>query len=161
MASKKTAAKPRAVREQPPVYSVQRAAVYVESSAVVAAILENDADVQRILRGQTRIVTSSLTFAECWRAFVRARVSGRLTEEGEAQARQVLRTLLHECVTVPMTDDVLERAGRPFPIEPVRTLDAVHLASIEWLALPTEDVLVVTRDRRVRENAFALGYTVV
>ena len=161
MASRIGATRPRGrVSEQPRGYSAQRAAVYVESSAVVAAVLEGDADVQRALSRHARIVTSSLTFAECWRAFVRARVTGRLTEAGEEQARQVLRSLLHECVSVPVSDEILERTGRPFPVEPVRTLDAIHLASLEWLALLPEDIIVVSRDRRVRENATAMGYAV-
>ncbi|MDB4913619.1 MAG: Ribonuclease VapC [Gemmatimonadetes bacterium] len=128
---------------------------------MVAAVLEGEIEVHRALGRQRRLVTSSLTFGECWRAFVRARTSGRLTEEGELQARHALQSLLLECVVVPVSDDILERAGRPFPVEPVRTLDAIHLASIQWLSLPVEDVIVVTRDRRVRENAAALGYTVV
>lgn len=49
---------------------------------------------------------------------------------------------------------------RRFPIEPVRTLDAVHLATVEWLGEPAALTVIVTRDDRVRENARALGYAV-
>ena len=47
-----------------------------------------------------------------------------------------------------------------FPVEPVRTLDAVHLATAELLGEPPALIVVVTRDIRVRENAQALGYAV-
>lgn len=59
-----------------------------------------------------------------------------------------------------MTEAVLARAGRPFPIEPIRTLDAVHLATAEALGEPPQLVSVVTRDVRVSENARALGYAI-
>jgi hypothetical protein len=59
-----------------------------------------------------------------------------------------------------VTDAVLARVRRPFPVEPLRTLDALHLATTEMLGEPPPLVTVVTRDVRVRENAQALGYTV-
>ena len=65
------------------------------------------------------------------------------------------------CYIVGVTDAVLTRAGRPFPKEPIRTLDAVHLATAELLGEPPQLVTIVTRDARVRENARALGYAVV
>jgi hypothetical protein len=59
---------------------------------------------------------------------------------------------------VPVTDAVLVRAGRPFPVEPIRTLDALHLATAEFLGAPPQMVTVITRDARVGENARALGF---
>jgi hypothetical protein len=60
----------------------------------------------------------------------------------------------------PVTDAVLARVRRPFPVEPIRTLDAVHLATAELLGEPPPLTTIVTRDYRVRENAEALGYAV-
>jgi hypothetical protein len=59
-----------------------------------------------------------------------------------------------------ITDKVLTRAARPFPAEPIRTLDAIHLATLETLGDAPALLTVVTRDLRVRENATALGYCV-
>jgi hypothetical protein len=64
------------------------------------------------------------------------------------------------CYLVAVTDAVLVRVRRPFPVEPIRTLDALHLATMELLGEPPPLITVVTRDVRVRENAEALGYTV-
>jgi hypothetical protein len=61
---------------------------------------------------------------------------------------------------VSVTADTLTRAGRPFPIEPIRTLDAIHLATAELLGEAPQLVTVVTRDERVARNARALGYVV-
>ena len=64
------------------------------------------------------------------------------------------------CYVVAVTEAVLTRVRRPFPIEPIRTLDAVHLATAEMLGEPPALVTIVTRDARVQENAEALGYSV-
>jgi predicted nucleic acid-binding protein len=105
-------------------------------------------------------VTSALTIAEAARAVVRARVGERLTADDERAAIRALRVFERRCYVVAVTEDVIARAGRPFPVEPVRTLDAVHLATAELLSEPPQLVTIVTRDRRVRENAEALGYAV-
>jgi predicted nucleic acid-binding protein len=101
-----------------------------------------------------------LTFAETARAILRARVAGRLTAEQERAAVQALRRFERRCYVVAVTDGVLARVRRPFPDEPIRTLDAVHLATAELLGEPPPLMTIVTRDDRVRENAKALGYAV-
>jgi uncharacterized protein len=133
---------------------------YVESSALVAALLERDAEALKSLRAKARRITSALTFAEAARAIVRASLSGRLTSDQERAAVRALRRFERRCYVVAVTDDVLERVRRPFPVEPVRTLDAVHLATAESLGEPPQLMTIVTRDNRVRENATALGYSI-
>jgi hypothetical protein len=45
-------------------------------------------------------------------------------------------------------------------VEPVRVLDAVHLASIERLASALPNLVVISIDDRVRRNAEAFGLEV-
>lgn len=71
-----------------------------------------------------------------------------------------LRRFERRCYIVAVTDAVLARVRRPFPVEPIRTLDAVHLATAELLGEPPPLMTIVTRDDRVRENAVALGYAI-
>lgn len=133
---------------------------YIESSALLAALLEHDVTAIKSLRAKGREVTSALTLAEGARAILRARAGGRLTADQERAAVRGLRRFERGCYVVAVTDAVLARVGRPFPVEPVRTLDAVHLATTELLGEPPQLVTIVTRDSRVRENAKALGYSV-
>lgn len=133
---------------------------YIESSAVVAALLEHDTTVVKRLPPGTQQVTSALTLAEAGRAIIRARATGRLTaEQGQAAAR-ALRTFQRRCFILDVDGAVLDRVRRPFPVEPIRTLDAVHLATAESLGEPPQLVTIVTRDARVRDNARALGFAV-
>jgi predicted nucleic acid-binding protein len=133
---------------------------YVESSALVAALLERDANALKSIRSRGRKVTSALTIAETARAILRARTAARLTADQERAAVRALRRFERRSFLVALTDAILDRVRRPFPVEPVRTLDAVHLATTELLGEPPPLITVVTRDVRVRQNAEALGYRV-
>ena len=127
---------------------------------MVAALLEHEAAALKSVRARGRRVTSALTIAETARAIVRARAAARLTGDDERAAVRALRRFERRCYLVGVTDAVLARVRRPFPVEPIRTLDAVHLATAELLGEPPPLIVVVTRDVRVRDNAEALGYAV-
>ena len=133
---------------------------YVETSALLAALLDKDRGARLALRAARQRVASSLTIAEARRALVRARTTQRLTEVQSRLAAKALRTFARRCALVPVTDEILDRAGRPFPAEPVRTLDAIHLATAEFLGEPPALVTILSRDERIRANATAMGYTV-
>lgn len=133
---------------------------YIESSALVAALLERDATALKSVRAKGRKVTSALTIAETARAIVRARAAARLTADEERAVVRALRRFERRCYLVAVTDTVLARVRRPFPVEPIRTLDAVHLATTELLGEPPALITVIARDIRVRENSEALGYAV-
>jgi predicted nucleic acid-binding protein len=133
---------------------------YIETSAVLAALLERDIEARAAIAELGRRVTSALTFAEASRAIVRARGAGRLTADQQRAAVRALHALERRVDVVAITDDVLARVARPFPVEPLRTLDAIHLATAEVLGESPALVTIVTRDTRVRANARALGYAV-
>lgn len=133
---------------------------YIESSALVAAMLEGDPVAKNSIRAQGQRVTSALTVAETSRAVLRARLSGRITAHQQRAALLALQTFARRCHIVSITQAILAQAGRRFPVEPIRTLDAIHLATAAALGEPAALVTIVTRDLRVRDNATALGYSV-
>lgn len=49
--------------------------------------------------------------------------------------------------------EVARRAEGVFPVEPVRTLDAIHLASALFLRESFPELLILSTDERVRRNA--------
>jgi predicted nucleic acid-binding protein len=148
------------VSTPPPPSTPTLSFLYIESSGLLAALLERDAFAQATMRGPGRRVTSALTLAEAARGILRARLVGRLTPEQERAAIRALKTFERRCTIINVTDSVLTRAGRRFPVEPIRTLDAIHLATMELLGEAPQLVTIVTRDTRVRENAQALGYVI-
>lgn len=133
---------------------------YVESSALVAAVLEADVAARQAIRGPGRLVTSALTHAEAARAVQRAKKARRVSTDQAALLMRGLDVFAETCETIEISRDVLARVSGTFPVEPVRTLDAIHLATVELLGVEPEAVVVVTRDIRVRENALAMGWRV-
>lgn len=79
-------------------------------------------------------------------------------ERARGGRRQARGSLIPDFVWPPLLVRASAPVQRPFPVEPIRTLDAIHLATAELLDEPPQLVTIVTRDERVRANAQALGY---
>ena len=60
--------------------------------------------------------------------------------------RRGLRTFERRCFLVDVNSVVLARVARPCPVAPIQTLDAMHLATAEWLDEPPQRVTIVTCD---------------
>jgi predicted nucleic acid-binding protein len=129
---------------------------YVETSALLRALLEGDEPMRRLLAG-TALATSALTFLEATRAIARARRDRRLDARGAREAQRQLSLFQRSCAVVAIDDQVLELASGEFPVEPVRSLDAIHLASLRLLERASGSLEVVSCDERVRRNTVAFG----
>ncbi len=134
--------------------------LYVETSALLRVILEGDGSLREALAGAP-LVTSALTFVEAARAVVRARREGRLDDRGRRQAERWLSAFERSCDVLALEEEVLRRAREELPAEPVRTLDALHLASIRVLDAELGGIEVASCDERVRSSAAALGFAVI
>lgn len=137
--------------------------LYAESSAVLAWLLgePRSALTERALRDASLVVTSVLTGAECSRAILRGAALGALSH---VDAQAVLRRLAaweSGCDVLEIGDWVLARARDPFPCEPLRTLDAIHVASAAIVQAEVGEVSVLSYDARVRANAAALDMQLV
>lgn len=136
--------------------------VYVESSAILAWLLDEAAggDVRGILREAETIVASDLTLIESDRVLVRAVVLGELTEAEAADRHAHLMTAASHWHVLRISPEIVERARQPFPGEPIRTLDAIHLASalVARGMLPGLELLCL--DERIRRAAVPLGLRV-
>jgi predicted nucleic acid-binding protein len=130
---------------------------YWESSAVLAALLEHDPAATQALAAPGRFVTSALTVAEVRRSIARARHAGRLDDAAELEVTREALRLFESCELHDVDREIMDRVARPFAREPVRTLDAIHLATIEEITTHPQHTTVVTRDDRIRENARAMG----
>jgi predicted nucleic acid-binding protein len=94
------------------------------------------------------LISSSLLEYEVWN---RIHARGLGAELGESASALIDRMTLLE-----LTPHVLARALQPFPL-PVRTLDALHLASIEFVRGHNQSVALATYDDRLAAGARALG----
>ena len=135
--------------------------LYVETSALLRALLEGDVALLALLRAAALRATSALTFVEAERALVRAAGMGRLDAAQQREARRWLREFRDSCDVIVLSAPILERAGKAFDVEPVRTLDALHLASALFWEERLSVIVVASCDGQVRANARALGMDVV
>jgi PIN domain len=121
--------------------------IYVETSAVLAQLLAEDRCPPASLWADS-IVSSRLTEYEVWN---RIHARGLGSSHGES-----VRLLLGRLRWLEMTPTVLAHALDPWPF-PLRTLDALHLASIEFLRAHGQDVKLASYDGRVINAARRLS----
>jgi predicted nucleic acid-binding protein len=133
---------------------------YVETSALLRVLLDGDEALRPELSGEG-LVTSALTFLEAARAISRARGERRLDAQEAREAERPLSAFERSCDILALEDEVLRRAREDFPVEPVRSLEAIHLASIRLLDDDLGGLDVASSDDRVRGNARALGFVLV
>ena len=134
-------------------------ALYLETSAVLNWLLGQARanEVRESVDAAEVVVTSALTFAETERALVRAESEELLRAADGQRLRGLLQRASAGWMRMMISDEILARAGRPFPVEPVRTLDAIHLATALAFAKAFADLQLLSMDRRLADNARALG----
>jgi hypothetical protein len=88
---------------------------------------------------------------------IRARVTHNLSEPVAENRRALLARVAADWRLMPIAREIVERARRPFPSEPIRSLDAIHLASALSAADSLPDLVLLSVDHRVRAAGQLLG----
>lgn len=136
--------------------------LYAESSAVLAWLLDerSGASVRRTLASSDIVLASDLTLIECDRVLLRAASLGELSEADAANRRAHLTTASAHWHLLRIAPAVVERARQPFPGAPIRTPDAIHLASALLARASVSDLELLSLDDRIRTAAARLGLPV-
>ena len=121
--------------------------IYLDSSVALAHLLVEDRRPSAALWADS-LISSRLLEYEVW---CRLHARGLASSHGEP-ARQLLGRISF----LELSSLVLERALEPFP-EPVRILDALHLASLEFLRGRRLAPRLATYDRRMIAVAAAMA----
>jgi predicted nucleic acid-binding protein len=117
--------------------------IYLDTSVVLAYLLAEDRTPNEQLWSED-LVSSRLLEYEVWN---RIHARGLLHSHGEE-----VRLALNEVSMVQMISPVLSRAAEPFPV-PVRTLDALHLATLEFLRGQSLKVVLASYDAKMLDVA--------
>jgi hypothetical protein len=117
--------------------------IYLDTSVALAQLLAEDRHPPQDLWKEA-LVSSRLLEYESW---MRLHARGLTRSHAEP-----LRLLLGRVALLEMAPPVLARALEPFPV-PVRTLAALHLASIEFLRGSGQPVALATYDERMLSAA--------
>ena len=136
---------------------------YFDTSALVKCYVEEQgtAEAMRLVRGHT-VLSSTLAPIELTGALRRQAASGALTRHQRDQALLRFQADRAQWTLLEMDSHVLARAEALAGATPIKTLDAVHLASA--LVFQSETSLhpsFITGDAQQRRAADALGLDVV
>jgi predicted nucleic acid-binding protein len=121
--------------------------IYLDTSVVLAHVLVEDRRPPPSL-WQEALFSSRLLEYEVW-----VRLNARNLHQSHAN---VAHALTNRITFVELKPETLERALEPFPV-PVRTLDALHLASMAFLLRHGQSVELATYDERLAAAARALS----
>ncbi len=121
--------------------------IYLDTSVALAHLLAEDRFPPDHLWDES-LISSRLLEYEIW-----TRIHAR--ELARSHGDHV-RALVARVALIELAPPVLVRALEPFPT-PVRTLDALHLASIEFLRAHAQSVTLATYDDRLTRAATSLG----
>jgi predicted nucleic acid-binding protein len=134
--------------------------IYAESSAVLAWLLGEEAGrpVREVLRHAELVMASDLTLVECDRVLIRAITLGEIEEASAADRRAHLNAAAAHWHLWRVSSDIVDRARHSFPAEPVRTLDAIHLASALAVRSVVPGVELLSLDDCIRRAGVQLGF---
>ena len=123
--------------------------IYLDTSVVLAYLLAEDRRPPDTI-WQESLVSSRLLEYELWTS-----LHGRGLADSHGEAA---RLLIGRVALVELVPPVLERALDAFPgATPLRTLDALHLASCAYLVNHGQSVVLASYDRRMAAVARAMG----
>lgn len=121
--------------------------IYLDSSVALAHLLDERRAPPPSL-WQRALVTSRLLEYEVWTG---------LNAQGLGSSHSDMAgTLIDRIALVELSPAVLARALQPFPV-PLRTLDTLHLATIEFLRGRNYRIELAAYDERLLAAARALG----
>ena len=134
--------------------------LYAETSAVLRWLFaeEGGEAIRSALAAAEKVTSSRLALIETRRVVRRAEREGRITGAQAADLLAVFAQATSTWALLEISEEVARRAEGSFPNEPVRTLDAIHLASALFLRQSFPDLVLLTSDDRVRANATLLGF---
>jgi predicted nucleic acid-binding protein len=102
---------------------------------------------------------SRIILVELGRIVDRARLGGEIDDAQVEQLQSEARRLLRSIALVALTDRILTRAAGPMPTV-VGSLDAIHLATAQELAVSRPALVLATHDRQLARAARASGLEV-
>ncbi len=121
--------------------------IYLDSSVALAEVLSEEKRPPTRLWDEDLVSSRLLAYEVCNRLHVK---------KATPAYRSVAFTMLDKVTLIDLSPEVLERALDPFP-KSVRTLDALHLATIDFLMNGGQTVALASYDARLIEAASALS----
>src|SRR5438876_6760303 len=122
--------------------------IYAEFSAVAAWLLgkREAGRVRGVLAAADLVIASDLTLVECDRVLIRAVALNEISETLARRRRMRLNSAAAHWNLLRIGSEVVDRARRPFPAEPIRTLNALHLSAALLASSALDNFALLTLD---------------
>ncbi len=129
--------------------------LYLDTSVALRATLEQGTtpDIEARIGAAPVLLTSRLSLVESARALLRVRREARISERRIADAARELDALWRRCEIWELSPQVCDLAALIAPDMPLRTLDALHLATFLLARRRIEGLDILTADIRLEEAA--------
>ena len=125
--------------------------IYLDTSVALAHLLAEDRSPPETI-WQQMLISSRLLEYEMW-----TRIHARNLTHSHGEH---VRALIGRVALLELAPPVLARALEPFS-RPVRTLDALHLASMEFLRMQGQTLQLASYDERLRAVARDLKISIL
>lgn len=137
--------------------------LYAESSAVLAWLLGEPSGeaMGATLAAADQVIASDLLLVECDRALIRAVGLQALADIDATEAHGKLARVSSHWHRLRVSAEIIDRSRQPFPVEPVRSLDALHLASALYARSFLKEIELLSLDGRIRDNGRKLGFVLL
>ncbi len=129
--------------------------VYFDSSPLLRVLLGqgHHEAIADLMRTASDFHLSRLTLVESNRTLLRLGVEARATEVDLADAQRALRAIVTRSIVWEISREVCDLACRVSPTVPLRSLDAIHLATWQLVRRLDSELRLVTTDRRLAAAA--------
>lgn len=138
--------------------------IYLDTSWLAKLYVDEEGAgaVRRRLEGEHDILVSELAYVEFHAAVARRRREGALAPRSAAALLSRFRQEWTDRARIPVSTEVVVRAAQLVEAHPLRTLDALHLASALLVARgASEPVRIGAADDRLLAAARATGLEVL
>ncbi|MCP4751605.1 MAG: type II toxin-antitoxin system VapC family toxin [Proteobacteria bacterium] len=133
--------------------------LYIESSAILTWLF-GEPDSRRVvdlINDSPVVVSSVLSVLETKRALIRAENQQIITAGDGYRLTGLFTNTILGWSFLEISEEIRNRAALPFSVEPVRSLDAIHLATMLELLIIYPDMKILSFDQRILDNLEPLG----
>lgn len=134
--------------------------VYIDTSVVIRYLLNDPLQYNKFGKWE-KGASSILLEIEGHRTIDRLRFSGEITDKETSELKSDFKRLLKTIDIISLNTHILERSMGSYPI-PIRTLDALHLASAElWANYIKKPIALLSHDKQMILAAKSIGLETV
>jgi predicted nucleic acid-binding protein len=132
---------------------------YIDSSVLLRILLDEEGKIEAFKKIELGI-SSVLLKIECLRTLDRIKFENHYSDDEYMESRALFLAAFKKISFIKLSNSIVESSCRPWGI-PVKSLDAIHLASaLQWKQSEEKNLTFLTHDKRLGNAAKSNGLDV-